>query len=502
MPPADRRFLVLGLDGATFDLLDPLMRAGELPFLKSLIARGFRAPLTSVYPPKTIPAWYSFATGQDPGSLGIFGFTEPDGGPGKSRIVQTYRPAEAFWDVLSRNGHRVGVLNFPLRAGYPLNGFFVPGMLSENPPTYPRDVRALLEAELGEPNLPELPAYRASDRAEWMSRATRGVEQRGRATKVLCDTFRPEFMFVLFRETDRVQHQHWAELARPHDGIGDDLLAFWRAVDASCQQADQAFRALGEPATTLVLSDHGHGEARADFFTNRWLHDEGFLVFRNGGESWRRRTLSRLLLASERFGPARALLRPLADRLRGGRGREWVGKLVTGEANFEALASKIDWRKTVAFSYPVPEGIYLNRYNPELTPERAEGIVREIKRRLEQFPDARIEVFEPREMYHGGNLAQAPALLLRVDELSTELRMDFSYPEPMLRHRPGFFYGTGVHRMDGILIASGDGVSPGSRAGGVSLLDIAPTVLEGMGLAVPVTMAGRTLGPILRGAAA
>src|SRR5690349_14396565 len=71
MPRTTRRVLVLGLDGATFDLLDPLMEAGHLPFLRRLAERGARARLASVFPPKTIPAWYSFATGQDPGGLGV-----------------------------------------------------------------------------------------------------------------------------------------------------------------------------------------------------------------------------------------------------------------------------------------------------------------------------------------------------------------------------------------------------------------------------------------------
>ena len=79
MAPSRPRYLVIGLDGGTFDLLDPLMAAGDLPFLSDLAARGLRSPLRSVFPPKTIPAWYSFVTGLDPGSLGIFGFTEPDG---------------------------------------------------------------------------------------------------------------------------------------------------------------------------------------------------------------------------------------------------------------------------------------------------------------------------------------------------------------------------------------------------------------------------------------
>jgi len=154
MAGARRRVLVLGLDGGTFDLLDPWMKAGELPFLKSLSARGIRAPLTSVFPPKTIPAWYSFATGQDPGSLGIFGFTEPDGGPGRSRIIQTYRPVEALWDRLSRAGATVGVLNFPVGAGYPLNGFVVPGMLSEDAATYPEGLRRSLEGRRTSPSCP------------------------------------------------------------------------------------------------------------------------------------------------------------------------------------------------------------------------------------------------------------------------------------------------------------------------------------------------------------
>lgn len=497
MPSPRRRVLVLGLDGGTFDLLDPLMKAGALPFLSSLAQKGLRAPLASVYPPKTIPAWYSFATGLDPGTLGIFGFTEPDGGPGKSRIVQTFRPAEAVWDHLSRRGVSVGVLNFPLRSGYPIHGFVVPGMLSENPPTYPKELRASLEGALGEPLLPELPAYRGADRDAWMSLATRGVEQRGHSAEILCAQYRPEFLFVLFRETDRIQHQHWTELSGPAPKLGDDLLAFWRSVDAACARIDAAFRAAGGPAVTLVISDHGHGAAKADFFTNRWLAQEGYLRFKNGGTSRRRRLVARALLASERFGLSRRIVRVFADRLRGGRKRESVGKFLAGEASFESMADRIDWEKTVAFSYPVPEGIYLNRYNRTLTDGQKSDAVREIRRRLETYDEAHIEVYEPGEIYTGTNFLQAPALLLKIDDLSTEPRMDFSYPEPMLRNRPGFFYGSGVHRMNGILIVGGDGVRPQVETEARSLLDVAPTILETMDIPVPPGMTGRSFAPLL-----
>jgi predicted AlkP superfamily phosphohydrolase/phosphomutase len=486
------RFLILGLDGGTFDLLDPLIEAGELPFLGRLRKEGVSAPLTSVFPPKTIPAWYSFATGLDPGALGIFGFTEPDGGPGKSRLVQTYRPAEAIWDQLSRQGRTVGVLNFPMRGSSAVNGFFVPGMFGENPTTYPAELGSTLERMIGEPYLPELPPYRAPQRAPWMELAERSVEQRARAGVGLIERYRPEFMFALFRETDRVEHQHWAELARPVAEWPEDLRAFWRKVDAACAEIHRAFHGSGGNGVTLVISDHGHGAAMTDFFTNRWLHDQGYLQFRNGGDSLRRRVVSRVLVSLDRIPGARAVLSAVAGRLGEGQRADRIAHYMTGDGSFEAMAEKIDWKRTLAYSYPVPEAIYVNPYNPSITAEKRAEVVRRIRSELEAYPEARIEVFEPKEIYTGVSGHQAPVLFLRINGMGTESRMDFTYPKPMLHRRPGYFYGSGVHRMDGILLAGGPGVRGHGPRDGYSLLDVAPTVLEAMGSAIPSAMRGRS----------
>jgi predicted AlkP superfamily phosphohydrolase/phosphomutase len=493
MNTTHRRFLILGLDGGTFDLLDPLMAAGDLPFLRSLVNRGVRAPLTSVYPAKTIPAWYSCATGQDPGQLGIYGFTEPSGGPGASKLVQTFRPAEAMWDRLSRHGVKVGVVNFPLLAGYPLHGFMVPGMFSDHAATFPQEIGAEVESTLGSPYPAELPVHRESERAEWLALATKTVVQRARSAAALATSHRPDFLFALFRETDRVEHQYWSELDRPVAEIPEDLRSFWRAVDAACREVDTAFRAAGGPAVTLVISDHGHGAARSEFFTNRWLADQGYLVFREGQNVGGRNLLARGILWSQHHGFGRVFGKPIADFLRGGRA-EGLARMLNGAASFEEMAERIDWKRTTAFSYPVPEGIYLNRRNPDLTPERQTAVLAEIRRRLESYGEARVEVFEPGALYRGRNFRWAPSLLIRVDEMRTEPRMDFSYPDPLIRDRPDFFYGCGTHRMNGILIGAGDGVAATGEWGPLSLLDVAPTVLEGMGLRAPPVMGGRSFG--------
>lgn len=491
-----RRFLVLGLDGGTFDLLDPLMAAGELPFLKSLVHRGVRAPLRSVYPAKTIPAWYSFATGKDPGELGIFGFTEPEGGPGRSKLIQTFRPAEAFWDTLSRVGVKVGVLNFPFRSAYPLHGFVVPGMFTGPTTTYPTGLKEEIHRTIGEEYPPELPVYRDSERDQWIAAATKAVEQRGRVAATLAERHQPGFLFALFRETDRIEHQLWSELSRPASEIPADLLNFWRTVDRACEQVDRAFRSGGGPAVTLVISDHGHGPIQSDFLTNRWLAEERFLVFRGGGDSSRRRLVGRFLLYAQKVGFARRAIRPLVDFVRAGR-RAQFAELLGGGTSFEKFSKRIDWERTVAFSYPVPEGIYLNPHNPSLTPERRDAIRAEIRRRLEAYPDAHIEVLDPKTIYRGQNLTQAPALLIRVDEMCTEPRMDFGYPGALIRERPNYFCGSGNHRMNGILIGAGDGIRPGTTAEILDLVDVAPTILDGMGYEMSTEMAERSFGPSL-----
>jgi hypothetical protein len=70
--------------------------------------------------------------------------------------------------------------------------------------------------------------------------------------------------------------------------------------------------------------------------------------------------------------------------------------------------------------------------------------------------------------------------------------MDFSYPPPLLRHRPGYFYGTGVHRMNGVLLAAGPGVPVARLQEPFSLREVTLTILEGMGALVPPTMSGRS----------
>src|SRR5262252_521423 len=118
--------LVIGLDGATLDLVRPWVAAGRLPVLASLMARGAWAPLRSTIPAATFPAWSSLVTGVNPGRHGVFDFTERVPGTYRVRFVNgSHRRVPALWSHLAACGKRVVVLTVP--ATYPPEP--VPGVM-------------------------------------------------------------------------------------------------------------------------------------------------------------------------------------------------------------------------------------------------------------------------------------------------------------------------------------------------------------------------------------
>ena len=132
--------------------------------------------------------------------------------------------------------------------------------------------------------------------------------------------------------------------------------------------------------------------------------------------------------------------------------------------------------------------------NPALPAPEREAVLARLRNRLEAYADARIEVFGPSDLYQGRKFDHAPSLLIRVDGMRTEPRMDFAYPDSLIRVRPDYFCGTGTHRMDGIFIGAGEGIQPGANVGAVRLIDIAPTILDGMGVEPPMAWSGRSFG--------
>ena len=129
-----RKLLIFGIDGATWEIIGPLVKQGELPHLATLIREGTCGQLRSTLPPQSAPAWVSLVTGQNPGRHGIFDFWTrnlreyQDPSP---RLNQASTFAgQTIWDYAGMAGMRVGVVSVPVTyPAWPVNGFLISGTL-------------------------------------------------------------------------------------------------------------------------------------------------------------------------------------------------------------------------------------------------------------------------------------------------------------------------------------------------------------------------------------
>ncbi|NIT58599.1 MAG: hypothetical protein GWN00_20950, partial [Aliifodinibius sp.] len=147
------KVLVIGLDGATPELLMKGITEGKLPNLSKMMNDGVYGTLKSVVPPFSSPAWLSFMTGKNPGKLGIFSFQDRKPDTYEIRVANFQSiDSKSIWDILSEHGKKVGVLAVPTT--FPpkkVNGFLVSGWPIPQGATftYPNDLQSKLHGLIG-----------------------------------------------------------------------------------------------------------------------------------------------------------------------------------------------------------------------------------------------------------------------------------------------------------------------------------------------------------------
>ncbi len=123
--PKEKRVTVLGLDGATFNVIRPLAERGVMPHLKKLFEESESKVLRSTFPPHTAAAWTAFSTGVNPGKHGIFEWTKYSKGKNPRIVDSRDIKADTVYELLRDEGRTCCTVNLPLSTPAKIDGVVV-----------------------------------------------------------------------------------------------------------------------------------------------------------------------------------------------------------------------------------------------------------------------------------------------------------------------------------------------------------------------------------------
>ena len=517
------KVFILGLDGASLDLLLPWIDSGRLPGFARLVDRGSYGVLESVPNQRSAAAWTSFQTGTNPGKHGILEFYDRVPGTYDIRFVNARtRDGQSFFRMASDAGKRIPVINVPMSyPAEPVNGNFLagldaPGVNSpgfSHPPSLIREVEAAAGRYVIEPGMTGCIVNGDLDRA--VELLFEEIDCKKRTSRYLMHKDPWDLFVTVFRSTDAVHHCFWkyhdpshpqhdpAEAAR----YGDVILRAYQRID---EYVGEVLEALDSDTLLLVVSDHGCGQKHpAANQLNAWLASRGYLSYGREAQG-ARGPASRLLGGLYRWVIAKTPRRT----------KETLWRILPGfrdRVQSRLCFSGIDWQATRAFSDTLFPTVWINLRGRDpcgiVEPgEEARELCDRIRRELLECRDEasgeRIvdQVLLRDEIYWGSHVEKAPDLLVRWREDLVIHGIRLENGAGAGRALAGMRTGTpfipgedyrvisGDHCLNGILFCHNPRKETSREPlGKASLMDIAPTALHALGLPVPEEMDGRVL---------
>ncbi|MFY3741453.1 MAG: putative AlkP superfamily phosphohydrolase/phosphomutase [Candidatus Nitrosomirales archaeon] len=482
-----KRTILFGIDGATWDLVDRFVEEGSMPNMKYVLERGVKGVMMSTFPTETMAAWTSIFTGVNPGKHGMPDFRLRINN--NIEIAQSrYRTVETIWQLISKKGLRSIVINDPVT--YPpdaINGIMTTGLMT--PPKsnyiYPTELRSevdrVVEGYMCEP--PEDFYKKAIEvKPEAYAMLERVATKQARAALHLAKNYEWDVLAPIFTTSDRLQHVFFADYdyLKRHYALLDGFLKEFLDI------------ADNNNANLLIVSDHGFGPVKKALYINTWLNREGFQKIK--------KSAIRSMLVSKGFTVYKL--------------KELIGNLhlssvalkfyrISPRMIKDALPlgdyedNQTDYSTSQAFSTAY-HGIYLNG---NLTAKEYQQVREAIMKKLSLVTDNDTMVVEKlyrrEEVLWGPYSDRSPDIFVvtRVGYgMSTHLNPNVF--DKLENHGVTI---SGSHRLEGIFAAFGPDIRNGVKLDkAVRVWDVAPTILQMLGLAIPSYMDGRVLGEIFR----
>jgi predicted AlkP superfamily phosphohydrolase/phosphomutase len=274
------KLFVVGLDGATWDLLEPWIQAGDLPNLKAFRDGAAWGTMNSVIPCLSPPAWTSAVTGVNPGRHGIFDFQRRL--PNQNIIVtetSKSRRSPPIWNLLKGTGKRVAIMNIPMTdPPDEVDGVMIAGFphLDQTgyawPPELEKECKKIgYILDKMEMKIPD------GEEQQIFDEIRLARDKRWEIARKLYSEADYDLFWLTFTGTDRVQHMFWkfTDPENPHYDpakaarFGNCMRQYWIEQD---KILGQVFAMIRPGTWILVLSDHGFGPIRHEIRVGNWLH--------------------------------------------------------------------------------------------------------------------------------------------------------------------------------------------------------------------------------------
>jgi predicted AlkP superfamily phosphohydrolase/phosphomutase len=506
------RVIVIGLDGATLDLIYPGVKEGKLPTFEKIMKNGAHGKLRTIIPPHSGPAWSSFMTGKNPGKHNVFDFMRQKKGTYNLEPVSSNEiRADTIWDILSKNDKKVVVVNVPVT--YPpkkVNGIMVTGMLT--PPnakqfTYPDEFREELKTAVENYIIFPQEVFSKENVDTYRKCLHDTIEKREKLLFHLIKNKEWDFFMFVFMETDIIQHGMFSTLDEKHPQYDKDfaeknkaqILNVYQKMDKILKNIlDYIDKNINENTYLIIMSDHGAGPLYNFFNVNNFLVDEGLIKFKKN-------VSTKLKLFMFKTGFTVKILYKLFLRLRIGYLRHKLGQRGTVYQTLRKLflsLDNIDWENTKAYCRGSFGQININLKNREsqgIIPPGVEyeqlrdeiiGLLKDVKN---PYTGEKIigEIYKKEELYSGDYLKKSPDIIFLPKVLTTIPFAHFEFGSNNILERA---YGTtGSHRMDGVVFIYGDGIKKSKEIKGAKLIDLAPTILSMLNSPIPTDMDGQIL---------
>jgi len=470
--------------------MDKLLELGRLPFIKKLIDSGFRSVLKSTIPPVSGPAWLSFATGMNPGKVGVFDFfNRRRDRTSLSPVNSQDYEGKALWDLVSDLGLKVGIFNYPmLYPPYAINGMMVSGVgcPDHSKLTYPSSLKLELDQVAGGYKVElDYQHKRYEDCDLFLKDLDRLVEKQEKAVYYVLKKEEWDLFIAVFSFTDWAQHLMWRHLEKQHPLYDKTVslkyqaafASLWKKVDSIIQNIVQI---SGNETNIFLLSDHGFGPQKGCFNLVSWMNDKGYLIRQKRPIKYSMLELVKPFLeALSRLHVTCAF--PIRFRQK-----------VADKTEIDLL-DQIDLTRSSAYTleHSIPFGaIYLNEAKETFTSKR-EQLKRRIIDELETFcaqAGVKLQVFEPSEIYQGDKVDLAPDIIFTIN--NWECVIVKSFDAPLFTENSYSTRHTGSHRMEGILISHGPDINEGISQEPIEIYDVAPTILHLLGVPISPDMDG------------